>query len=73
MGPNTLNLLSGAAAGSTGVFVSFPFDTLKTLSQTRKVEGNVVSLVKSVYRTDGVQGFYGGVRGMVVGQALIKR
>ncbi|GMH87731.1 hypothetical protein TL16_g10949 [Triparma laevis f. inornata] len=66
-----MNLAAGALAGSSGVFVSFPFDTLKTLSQVRSTE-NLPSLVKQVLREDGVAGFYGGVKGMVVGQAFIK-
>ncbi|GMI30674.1 hypothetical protein TrRE_jg9576 [Triparma retinervis] len=72
-------MTSGALAGSAGVFISFPFDTLKTLKQTR--EGgtssgsssvSVWSIVRTVYLESGIKGFYGGVKGMVVGQAFIK-
>lgn len=49
-------------------------------SATKDVHGNGVSseslgmltLIGMIYRSEGIMGFYGGVRGMMVGQAIIK-
>ncbi|GMH97519.1 hypothetical protein TrVE_jg7905 [Triparma verrucosa] len=71
LSPTFVNLGAGALAGSSGVFVSFPFDTLKTLSQVRSSK-NLPSLIREVFDEEGIKGFYQGVKGMVVGQAFIK-
>ena len=48
LSPTFVNLGAGALAGSSGVFVSFPFDTLKTLSQVRSSK-NLPSLIREVF------------------------
>jgi hypothetical protein len=74
------SLLAGSVAGAVGVGVAFPFDTLKTkqqvlaydsVSQTRQ-NLNMLQVIKKVYHLEGIGGFFGGVRGMMLGQAVIK-
>lgn len=68
------SLLAGSFAGAVGVGVSFPLDTLKTKSQVmdNKEDVSMLSLIKYIWKTEGVGGFFGGVRTMMAGQALIK-
>lgn len=78
-------MAAGSIAGSIGVGVAFPLDTLKTKSQvygaassTTSTTTNTTSrlsmleLISFVWRKEGVAGFFGGVRGMMAGQAVIK-
>lgn len=73
--PTTASLLAGSFAGAIGVGVAFPLDTLKTKSQVlgrAAADLNMFALIRTVYRKEGIKGFFGGVRGMMAGQALIK-
>lgn len=73
--PAAASLLAGSFAGAVGVGVAFPLDTLKTKSQVMgraAADLNMLGLIRAVYRTEGIKGFFGGVRGMMAGQALIK-
>ncbi|EED89830.1 mitochondrial carrier protein, partial [Thalassiosira pseudonana CCMP1335] len=66
-------LLAGSVGGAIGVGVAYPFDTLKTKSQVYKSpEDDLISLVKLILEVEGIGGFFGGVKAMMIGQALIK-
>ena len=82
--PAAATLLSGSIAGAIGVGVAFPLDTLKTKSQvltsqdvpesvqlkghTNVSEMNMFQLISLIYSLEGVKGFFGGVKGMMIGQ-----
>jgi len=82
------SLVAGSIAGAIGVGVAFPLDTLKTKSQvlasggggTAAVSGNAINpedmnmlqLMVYIYQLEGIGGFFGGVKGMMAGQAIIK-
>ena len=69
------SLLAGSFAGAVGVGVAFPLDTLKTKSQVMDRSAanlGMVALMKAIYEAEGIIGFFGGVRAMMAGQALIK-
>ena len=81
--PTAASLLAGSLAGAIGVGVAFPLDTLKTKSQVlsqqetpgtvstqlRKVsEMNMFQLIAYIYDQEGLSGFFGGVKGMMIGQ-----
>lgn len=88
VGPAAASVLAGSVAGAIGVGVAFPLDTLKTkaqvLSQQRSARatssGNaqalasvsMLQIIAMVYKAEGWQGFFGGVKGMMAGQAVIK-
>lgn len=68
------SLLAGSVAGAVGVGVAFPLDTLKTKAQVMETETKLTmtQVIRAIYKQDGVKGFFGGVRGMMLGQAVIK-
>jgi Mitochondrial carrier protein len=68
------SLLAGSLAGAVGVGVAFPLDTLKTKAQVMETETklSMTQVIRVVYKQDGIKGFFGGVKGMMLGQAVIK-
>jgi solute carrier family 25 carnitine/acylcarnitine transporter 20/29 len=68
------SLLAGSLAGAVGVGVAFPLDTLKTRAQVMETEVklSMPQVVRAIYKQDGLKGFFGGVKGMMLGQAVIK-
>jgi solute carrier family 25 carnitine/acylcarnitine transporter 20/29 len=66
----------GAIAGAIGVGVAFPFDSLKTKSQALvscgEESSSMLKLMQRIFKDEGLSGFYGGVRGAMAGQALVK-
>ena len=73
--PATASLLAGSFAGAVGVGVAFPLDTLKTKSQVMgqsAADSGMFALMRMIWEAEGIIGFFGGVRGMMAGQALIK-
>lgn len=73
MSPEISSIIAGSLGGAIGVGVAFPLDTLKTKSQVFPTnKGNMWSLIQLIYEQEGLEGFYGGVRTMMIGQALIK-
>ena len=89
LSPAIHSILAGSIAGSIGVGVAFPLDTLKTKAQVigqqlqQRVDTtsttdtgtsslNMFQITKLIYQTDGLSGFFGGVKGMMAGQAMIK-
>ena len=74
--PAAASLLSGSVAGAVGVGVAFPFDTLKTkfqiLGSQAAANMNMMKLIALIWKTEGIGGFFVGVRAMMAGKALIK-
>lgn len=73
------SLLSGAIAGSLGVGVAYPLDSIKTKSQAwastrEKGESSpgMLTMFGLVYKKEGIGGFYQGVIAVMIGQAFIK-
>lgn len=68
------SILAGSLAGAIGVGVAFPLDTLKTKAQVMEAEYKMTmaEIIRKVYRQEGIAGFFGGVRAMMLGQAVIK-
>ena len=63
------SLFAGSIAGSLGVGVAYPFDTLSTKAQVSSgnaegAEGkqiNVVQNIRTIWINEGIQGFFEGV------------
>jgi len=86
--PTSASLIAGSFAGAIGVGIAFPLDTLKTKSQvlgqkttSSSSDGSAVAetqnynmfqLITLIWQSEGIAGFFGGVRGMMIGQAIIK-
>ena len=68
------SLLAGSVSGAIGIGVAYPLDTLKTKTQVMGEGGsrNMFDIMKYVYDKEGIQGFFGGVRTMMIGQAMVK-
>ena len=64
-----VSFISGSVAGTVAAFLTTPFDVVKTNRQahvstkttTTRVEGGTFSLLKKVYRSDGLGGIFAGV------------
>ena len=70
-----LALGAGMFAGSAGVGIAYPLDTLKVKAQVYAAEGgavNALATARRVQAEEGIEGFYQGVLPTMVGQALIK-
>lgn len=71
-----LSLEAGAISGAIGVGVAYPLDTIKTKVQAYATKSGtslkLKEIVKNVIDTEGLQGFYGGVGGVMVAQSFIK-
>jgi hypothetical protein len=72
MSATSASLLAGAVAGSIGIGVAFPLDTLKTKAQVREKGASLWQVFSHLWNTEGVSGFFKGVRTMMIGQAIIK-
>jgi Mitochondrial carrier protein len=80
--PAVHSILAGSIAGAIGVGVAFPLDTLKTKAQVigqqqqqqqdESANMNMLQITQLIYQSEGIVGFFGGVRGMMIGQAIIK-
>lgn len=70
------SILSGSLAGAIGVGVAFPFDSIKTkqqaLSTATGSSPGFMKMIPLILKNEGVQGFYVGVVGTMIGQSLIK-
>lgn len=62
-----LKLQSGAVAGIIGTTIVFPIDLLKTRLQTIPTPTSTTALLKSVYASQGLRGFYSGLSANLVG------
>lgn len=67
-----VSLLAGAVAGAVGVGVAYPFDSVKTKQQTMIGVTRMWDVVRIVLETEGVSGFYHGIKGIMCGEAVIK-
>ena len=82
LSPTVASVLAGSVAGAIGVGVAFPLDTLKTKSQVlgqkytddngKSLSLGMWPLIQLIYQEEGLIGFYGGVKAMMIGQAFIK-
>lgn len=74
--PAVISLVAGMLGGAIGVGVAYPLDTLKTKTQSSAggstSSSNPFTLARTIYREEGVPGFYGGVSSTMAGQAIIK-
>mmetsp|Transcript_10903 Transcript_10903/g.15350 ORF Transcript_10903/g.15350 Transcript_10903/m.15350 type:complete len:282 (-) Transcript_10903:237-1082(-) len=59
--PFYMKFLAGAITGGAGSIVGNPFDVLKTLAQTNTKSQSIPELVGSMYKDQGIGGFYRGV------------
>ena len=76
---NLLSIIAGAAAGSIGVGVAYPLDSIKTKTQTfASNDANsgrsigTINMIQMILKEEGISGFYGGVVWVMIGQAFIK-
>lgn len=53
-------LIAGGIAGSSATFLSYPLDYLRTRGAANTAKHGLFPLVKSIYKTDGLKGFYHG-------------
>ena len=82
-----LPLCAGSIAGVVGIGTAYPFDAIKTKLQTyaseeeKEAEGEVrqgkrqlsmIDMSKLVFEREGLKGFYGGVYGVMFGEAFVK-
>ncbi|KAL7467961.1 hypothetical protein ACHAXS_012475 [Conticribra weissflogii] len=87
VGPSEASLIAGGLGGACGVGLSFPLDSLKTKIQLSshynngqgsagsfalETSNDPIAFAISVYKFEGVSGFFNGVRTTVLGQACIK-
>ena len=55
--------------------MAFPFDTMKTKCQILGAKASnmsMLALIQMIWKTEGLYGFFSGVRAMMVGKALVK-
>lgn len=68
------SVLAGGVGTAVGMFVAYPIDVLKTKAQVvRKGEPkhtDLLSRAKSIYRDEGIHGFFGGVLATIIGKAM---
>jgi solute carrier family 25 carnitine/acylcarnitine transporter 20/29 len=74
--PSLISLGAGSVAGAVGVGVAYPLDTIKTKVQAYAIKSEtslkLKEIVKTILKNEGLQGFYGGVKGVMLAQAFIK-
>ncbi|CAD5224395.1 unnamed protein product [Bursaphelenchus xylophilus] len=58
----------GGLAGAGGAMVTHPLDLIKVHLQTQQTKIALPTLVKQVYRSDGISGFYNGLTASVLRQ-----
>ncbi|KAJ3374454.1 mitochondrial thiamine pyrophosphate transporter [Allomyces arbusculus] len=66
IGPTGQKYIAGAAAGTIATVASYPFDLMRTrfaiqASGQAKVYPSVLRAISSIYRADGLRGFYSGL------------
>jgi hypothetical protein len=54
------NLISGSIAGGIGAFGVLPIDITKTRVQSSLTYQNPLNIIKQIYKTNGLRGFYAG-------------
>ncbi len=82
LSPAAASLVAGSLAGAIGVGIAFPLDTLKTKSQVLSKQTqffnngsqlnisqmSMLQLMSFIYSEEGLGGFFGGVKAMMLGQ-----
>jgi solute carrier family 25 carnitine/acylcarnitine transporter 20/29 len=70
-----LSLASGSTAGSLATAAANPLEALKTKMQTVAMSGvtsvGLIDVARRTLRDEGIHGFFNGIRGTMLGQALI--
>jgi len=69
-----ISLAAGSIAGSLSVGLAYPLDSIKTRIQELSADSKAIGLWKTILlilREEGLGGFYRGVWGVMVGQAVI--
>jgi solute carrier family 25 carnitine/acylcarnitine transporter 20/29 len=70
------SVLAGGVGSAVGMFVAYPIDVLKTKAQVvrkgeqQKQTGDLLSRAKSIYKEEGIHGFFGGVLSTIIGKAM---
>lgn len=71
------HFLAGTLAGMAGVFVGYPFDTVKVRTQAQKPTSNgtypyssAYDCMKKTFRSEGMRGFYKGLSSPLMGDAF---
>lgn len=74
-----ISLGAGSLAGVIGIGTAYPFDSLKTKAQIYRSVTNatgsdftISEVAIRTLREDGIQGFYSGVLGVMIGEAFVK-
>ena len=60
------NLLAGSIAGAIGAFGVLPIDTTKTRVQSCKLKIPSYEVIKTIYKLNGIKGFYKGATTQVL-------
>ena len=66
------SLLAGTTGGIAVTLVGHGFDTVKVKMQTATTQTSVVTTVGSIYKEDGIRGFYKGVGSPLAGQCFFR-
>lgn len=71
------SLIAGSLAGVIGIGAAYPLDALKTKTQTLAAtnssnQRSMLGVANEILATEGIQGFYGGVGGVMFGEAFVK-
>lgn len=74
LSPAVLKLLAGQFAGTFGLALCYPLDTVKVRMQTRPAGTykNMRDCFKQMAKTEGISSFYRGLLSPVIGYGLIK-
>ena len=74
-----ISLGAGSVAGVIGIGAAYPLDSLKVKTQTYASNPSfntsnlsMIKMAELVYRQEGVEGFYSGVGGVMIGEAFVK-
>ena len=68
------SVLAGGVGTAVGMFIAYPIDVLKTKAQVVRrgepKQTDLLSRAKSIYRDEGIHGFFGGVLATIIGKAM---
>ena len=67
-----LSFVPGSAYGLTSVIVGQPMETIKTLTQVKKKNVSILSVIKDLNSKDGLLGFYRGGWPMFIGGTICR-
>lgn len=63
------NFLAGGLAGTVSSTITIPLEVVKTQLQSSRIAGksSVLQVTKTVYRTEGIKGFFRGLTPLLIG------